>query len=284
MLVRNTVLSAALIGLSAFPASAQDAPVLGHQLYGTGPEKVVALHNWMGDASSFDALRSWIDSDAFTFAFADVRGYGASKAIEGAYTTDEIAADVLRLADHLGWDRFHLVGHSMNGMAGFKTLLRDRAGGKRIKSFVAITPVTPDGYPASEEDRAFLWAAIEDDETAKNAFAGLTGGKLNATWAKRNTDYLRLTTSPAVLRAYYRMWLDEDFSEEFRAAKVTVPILVIVGRNDLPGFQEAYYAETVAKWAPNIRFEYVDDAGHYPIFETPVLTAALIENHLRANK
>ena len=186
MLIRNTVLSAALFGLSVFPASAQDAPILGHQLYGTGPEKVVALHNWMGDASSFDALRSWIDGDAFTFAFADVRGYGASKAIEGAYTTDEIAADVLSLADHLGWDRFHLVGHSMNGMAGFKTLLHDHGDGRRIKSFVAITPVTPDGYPASEEDRAFLWAAIDDDETAMTAFAGLTGGKLNATWAQRN--------------------------------------------------------------------------------------------------
>ena len=229
-------------------------------------------------------MRPWIDTDAFTFAFADVRGYGGSKAIKGSYTTDEIAADVLRLADHLGWDRFHLVGHSMNGMAGFKTVLRDHAGDRRIKSFVAITPVTPDGYPATKDDRAFLWSAIDDDETAKNAFAGLTGGKLNATWAKKNTDYLRLTTSPAVLRGYYRMWLDEDFSDAFRTANVTVPILVIAGRQDLPGFQESHYADTVAKWAPNIRFEYIDDAGHYPISETPALTAALIEKHLRANQ
>jgi len=283
MFIRNALLSAALSGLVALPAAAQDAPVLGYQLYGTGPEKVVTLHNWMGDATSFDAIRPWIDTDAFTFAFADVRGCGASRAIEGAYTSDEIAADVLRLADHLGWDHFHLVGHSMNGMAGFKTVMRDHAGSRRIKSFVAITPVTPDGYPASNEDRAFLWAAIDDDKTAKDAFAGLTGGKLNATWAERNTDYLRLTASPTALRGYYRMWLEEDFSEAFRAAGVTVPILVIGGRNDLPGFQEAYYAETVAKWAPDIRFAYIDDAGHFPIFETPALTAALIESHLRAN-
>jgi pimeloyl-ACP methyl ester carboxylesterase len=57
---------------------------------------------------------------------------------------------------------------------------------------------------------------------------------------------------------------------------------VIGGRNDLPGFQEAHYSATIANWLRNVRFHYVTDAGHYPMQETPVLFANLIEGHFTA--
>jgi len=284
-MLRNPILATAAVAASLFTASAiaGEAPILGYELFGSGPEKVIVFHDWMGDARNYDTVRPWLDTAAFTYAFADIRGYGASKGLEGGYDSEEIAADTLRLADHLGWARFHLVGHSMNGMAGFKTLLRDWQGERRIESFVAVTPVTPDGYPASEDDRAFLEAAITDDETARNAFAGLTGGSLNAAWADNKTVRNRATSRPDALYGYFRMWLDEDYAKQLHAAEVGTATLVIGGRNDLPGFQEAYYAKTVALWLPNIRFAYIENAGHYPMQETPVLFATLVEAHLKAN-
>lgn len=283
-MIRNTVLAAAATALFAAPAVAGESPILGHELYGSGPEKVIVFHDWMSDATNYDTVRPWLDTASFTYAFVDVRGYGASKGVSGNYTTDEVAGDTLRLADNLGWERFHLVGHSMNGMAGFKTLLFDWRGDHRIKSYVAVTPVTPDGYPASEDDRAFLDAAITDDETAEAAFGALTGGKLNAAWAGNKTRRNRASSRPDALRGYYTMWLDEDFSEDLHKANVETPVLVIGGRNDLPGFQEAYYSKTIANWLPNVRFEYIDNAGHYPMQETPVLFATFVEAHLNANK
>ncbi|NKB60499.1 MAG: alpha/beta fold hydrolase [Alphaproteobacteria bacterium] len=279
------ILPAALaLSIHLQPAVAGDNPILGHDLYGSGPEKVIVFHDWMGDSANYDSVRPWLDTDTFTFAFADVRGYGALKALNGNYNTDEIAADTMRLADHLGWKRFHLVGHSMNGMAGFKTLLHDWQDKRRIKSYVAITPVTPNGYPASDEDRAFLTAAITDDATARNAFVGLTGGKLNGAWGRLKTNRNRTTSRPDALRGYFDMWIDEDFATALKAAGVGTPTLVIGGRNDLPGFQESYYAETVARWLPAIRFAYIDNAGHYPMQETPVLLATLVETHLGQHK
>ena len=284
-MVRSSIVTiAAAAGLFAAPALAGEAPILGHDLFGSGPEKVIVFHDWMGEAGNYDTVRPWLDAATFTYAFAEVRGYGASKDLTGDYDTEEIAADTLRLADHLGWARFHLVGHSMNGMAGFKTLLRDWQDKRRIKSFVAVTPVTPDGYPASPEDRAFLEAAISEDETAHNAFAALTGGKLNGAWAADKTARNRASSRAEARRGYYRMWLEEDFAAAFAAARVGTATLVIGGRNDLPGFQEAYYAKTLASWLPNIRFAYVADAGHYPMQETPVLFATLVEAHLNANR
>ncbi len=285
MLFKTTLAAAAVTLASLSPAQAeQDAPILGYTMYGTGPEHVMVLHNWMGDARSFDAMRPWLDDHSYTYVFADVRGYGNSKTLKGKYTTDEIARDTLHLADELGWDKFNLIGHSMNGMAGFKTLMRDSEQDKRIKSYVAITPVTPDGYPASEDDRAFLLATISEDEMARAAFDALSGGKLNNAWKIRNTTYSRTTTSPDVLKGYYDMWLDEDFSKEFQEAEIDTPILLIGGRNDLPGFQQEYYDKTIANWAQNIHLAYIENAGHYPMLETPVLLATMIEDHLSANK
>jgi len=284
MFERHLLAAAFITSIAATPATADDGPVLGHNLFGSGPEKVIVLHDWMGDAKNYSTVQPWLDGTSFTYAFAEVRGYGQSIDLKGDYTTDEIAADVGRLAEHLGWSTYHLIGHSMNSMAGFKALMLDWRGERRIKSYVAVTPVTPDGYPATEDDKNFLTAAITDDETAAAAFGALTGGKLNAAWATRKTARNRETSHPDTLKAYYDMWLGEDFSAELASANVETPVLVIGGRQDLPGFQEDYYNKTIAKWLPSATFSYIENAGHYPMQETPVLFATLIERHMNAQK
>nr|WP_255347257.1 alpha/beta fold hydrolase [Serratia sp. FS14] len=68
----------------------------------------------------------YLDVASFTYVFADFRGYGASRELTGAYTTDEMVGDVVALADALGWRRFDVVGHSMGG--------EDRATDRRAPS------------------------------------------------------------------------------------------------------------------------------------------------------
>lgn len=284
MTLKNIGAAAAAAITLASPLLAGEEPVLFHETYGSGPEKVLVLHNWMGDLHSFDAARPWLDTAGFTYVFADVRGYGGSRDISGNYTSDEIAADTLRLADALGWDKFHLIGHSMNGMAGFKTVLGDWNGARRVKSYVAVTPATPDGYPATDEDRAFLLATVDQPEVAGMAFAALTGGKLGQRWSADMAADSAAVADRDAMRGYAAMWLDEDFSEAVQAAKIGTPVLVIGGRNDLPGFQQAYYDATIAQWLPNIDFQYIDNSGHYPMNETPVLFANIIETHMNTHK
>jgi hypothetical protein len=43
---------------------ATGAPVLGHSVYGQGSEKVLALHDWMGDAANYDAMIALLDPTA----------------------------------------------------------------------------------------------------------------------------------------------------------------------------------------------------------------------------
>ena len=84
-----------------------DTETIGYHLFGNGPVRVIALHDWSVDArGDYDPVKPYLDQDKFTIAFADVRGYGDSKSMTGQYTTTEIANDVEQLANSLGWDRF----------------------------------------------------------------------------------------------------------------------------------------------------------------------------------
>lgn len=257
--------------------------VLAHDLYGTGPEKIIVLHSWMGDAKSFDAIKQYLDLETFTYAFADLRGYGRSIGIRGKFTVDEVAGDVVALADQLGWDRFHLVGHSMSGMVVQRALIDDWLQQvRRIKSAVAITPVTADGFPADQATRQFLWDLIHREDMTEQGIAGLTGNRLLHRWSKVMARYNLDTSEASAMRSYYKMWLDSDFSSEANAVRPGTPIRVIGGRQDFPGFGEAKYRETFSAWFPNVDLQFITDAGHFPMYETPVYLATLVESHLNA--
>jgi pimeloyl-ACP methyl ester carboxylesterase len=88
-------------------------PTMPHALHGDGPAKVIAIHGWLSDRHAFDALVPLLDRSAFTVAIPDIRGYGEAMDVAGEFTIDEIARDVLELADALGWQDFAVVGHSM---------------------------------------------------------------------------------------------------------------------------------------------------------------------------
>ncbi|MGB9128892.1 MAG: alpha/beta hydrolase [Thiobacillus sp.] len=271
--------------LSALPAMGQELPILGHSVYGQGEEKVMVFHDWMGDAANYEPLIPYLDPVSYTYVFADVRGYGKSRHLAGAYSAEEVTADAFRLANTLGWKRFHVIGHSMTGMAVQRMAVDDRiSGAKRLKSIIAITPVSADGYPADEGTKKFLWDLIGQRNLSEQGFFALTGQRLSPAWGRVKTNRHFQTSTEEALKGYYRMWLETDFSAEARKAKVDTPFLVIGGRQDLPGFQEAHLRKTLGVLYPNVEFTFITDAGHYPMHETPVYLASLIEKYLAAHR
>src|ERR1700694_2447519 len=91
---------------------------IGHEVIGEGARKVLVLHGWFGDHTVWSPTYPFLDRTGFSYAFLDYRGYGSSRSAKGEHTMKEISADALALADHLGWQSFSVVGHSMGGMAG----------------------------------------------------------------------------------------------------------------------------------------------------------------------
>jgi pimeloyl-ACP methyl ester carboxylesterase len=91
----------------------EDTALLWHKTVGTGPEKVIAVHGWFGDHRAYATMFDLLDKSRYSWAFVDIRGYGNSRNLDGAYSIEEIAHDSIQLADELGWRDFHVVGHSM---------------------------------------------------------------------------------------------------------------------------------------------------------------------------
>jgi pimeloyl-ACP methyl ester carboxylesterase len=271
-------LTVAAIGLAGSAANAQSVQTLGHSIHGTGPENVIVLHDWLGSSATWDPILPYLDADRFTFVFADVRGYGASIDMAGAYSTDEIAADIFSLADSLGFDEFHLIGHSMTGMAGFNAI--SDVQGDRIESYIAVTPTPPTGFPADQETRDFFAAIPHDPEVTQSAFKGLTSGRYAGTrWAEIKTDHNLETSSEEAMRGYGEM-IYEDLSQQLAEAAPELPVLVIAGAHDLPAMRPDALEATAASLVPNGQVISIEGSGHYPMNETPPRLAHLIQEHL----
>lgn len=76
---------------------------------------VVFSHSLGLDGSSWDRQAAEL-GERYRIVRSDTRGHGRSDVPPGPYTVEELALDVVALADLLGIDRFHVVGLSMGGM------------------------------------------------------------------------------------------------------------------------------------------------------------------------
>ncbi|MBI1228092.1 MAG: alpha/beta fold hydrolase [Bacteroidetes bacterium] len=246
---------------------------IGHLLVGGGKRKVIALHSWMDDAESWSTTIPFIDQTKFTYAFMDVRGYGKSKHLKGTYTSDEIAHDVFNLADDLGWDNFYLIGHSMCGMAAQKAALLDKAN--RIIKIMLVTPVSAAGFPADEQTKIFLNALVQNEDVAKMGYDTFTSNRLSDNWkTMRAKRHIAVTDRDAQI-GYMNMWLNENFLEAMRT--VTKPFLVLAGQYDHPEFRLDVQKQAFADFL-NVELLEIENAGHFPMQETPVFLATTIES------
>ncbi len=105
-----------------------------HHTIGNGPTKVLVIHGWFWDHRVFTPIFDSLDAASYTYAFLDIRGYGNSRNIPGEYNIAEVASDAIALADRLGWQEFHVVGHSMGGKAAQKVAID---AGPRLRSVLA---------------------------------------------------------------------------------------------------------------------------------------------------
>lgn len=248
---------------------------IGHRSLGNGEHKVLVLHGWFGDETSFAPLQEALSLDEFTYVFMAYRGYGLSKQQRGDYTMPEIAADALALADELEWESFSLIGHSMGGMAA-QRVLADAP--RRVRKLVAITPVPASGVPFDPDSWKLFEGAARSLDNRRAIIDFSTGGRLSKSWIDRIARYSAETSTVEAFAAYLQSWARTDFSAAIKGNPV--PVKVIVGAHDLALTADVMRATYLA-WYPNAELEIMANAGHYPMNETPVALATSIEAFLR---
>lgn len=242
---------------------------------GSGEHKVIVVHDWFGTADAWRPFLDYLDTDAFTFAFPDARGYGSRRDVPGEHTVEEFAGDVLAAADELGWQTFSLVGHSMGGKV-VQRVLADAPD--RVRKLVGVAGVPAAAFPVSEERWAGFLAAEKVPAARRGLIDFLTGGKAGAVWLDRFTQQSFDSSDPAAFGGYVRSWVPSEFVAEVLGKEQ--PVKIIVGEND-PGISADVARATWLKFYPNAELDVLPGAGHFPMHETPVALAASLESFLR---
>ena len=205
----------------------------------------------------------------------DQRGHGGSDKPDGEdrYSLAILAADILGLADALGWDRFTLLGHSAGGMVAQVVAL---AASDRLDGLILMD--TSHGHLADIEPELLAYAKEVVTEGGMAAYLEASkaiDGPLDTPAYKRmvaeNPDYeaygdrKTLNVSPAMwLGLVDELVAGDDRLERLRS--ITVRTLVIVGEQDetfLP------HSHRMAEAMPNASLVVIPDAGHSPQFENP---------------
>ncbi|WP_101760372.1 alpha/beta fold hydrolase [Oceanicoccus sp. KOV_DT_Chl] len=114
------------------------------------PIKVIACHGWLDNAASFDRLAPLLDQ--CHIIAMDMAGHGRSdhKSLQATYNIWDDLLDILAIADAMGWQKFHLLGHSRGAIM---SMLLTAAMPERVHSLMMLDAVLPEPVKAVDTAR-----------------------------------------------------------------------------------------------------------------------------------
>ena len=247
----------------------------GYLTVGSGDHHVLAVHGWFGSARGWGSFPYFIDRSAYTYAFMNLRGYGDRMRVGGAFTMDEAAEDALAVANELGWDRFSVVGHEMGAKVGHRVLLE---APDRVRKLVGLNAVPAGHMPFDANGWALFSGAPGNPQNRAAIVDFTTGNKLTRTFINQVVQHSLDNSTVEAFGTYLQAWAKSDFSALAKVDTGT-PVKVIVGVND-PALPADFMEQTWLVFFPEAELVILPDAGHYPMFESPVSLATSIEEFL----
>lgn len=228
---------------------------------GEGETMLIFLHYWGGSARTWEPVIARLNQSSRCIAL-NLRGWGGSRATNGGYGLDAMAADVLALIAKLKPAAFVLVGHSMGGKLAQMVAKRDPEGLRGLM-LVAPAPPTPMAVPAPQ--RSAMLASYQSRHGVLQALGVLTASPL--------PDALReqviadtLAGDPDAKRVWTETGMVQDISPGLDG--VIVPVQVAVGDQDQVERQEALRA-AFGPVLPQTRFTVLAGVGHLSPLEDP---------------
>jgi len=251
--------------------------------------KVLCLHGWLDNANSYVPMMPYLpDMDLVAI---DLVGHGHSAHQTGPYSTLDAAVQCLEVASALGWDSYHVIGHSLGGSLA---LMMAIAAPERILSCTSIESAGPLSGTAEQFPTRLQKAA--DDRAHPNRYLSRTftsrdeavDARLKAAKMQRlsaeliiRRQILETDTGFAwrfdpALRNASLAYLDEAHVEE-GLATITCPTHVVVASDGFIIDRD----ETAARLGRINQLEITELPGfHHIHMDTPEPVAAAINRFL----
>jgi len=250
--------------------------VLHHQVIGPSDGPALVFINSLG--SDFRIWQEVVPAFAedFRVVLYDKRGHGLSDAPPAPYTIDEHADDLLGLLDHLGIERFSLIGLSVGGLISQRLAARCP---ERIQTITLCCTAAKIGTPELWAERIAGVANSGIEPLADNVLQRWFTPLFRQTHATELAGWRNmLVRTPAHGYAGTCAAIrDADLRPD--AGRIAIPTLCVAGDHD--GSTPADVVKGTADLIPGARFALIDGAGHIPCIEKPAVLSTLIKAHLQ---
>ena len=256
---------------------------INYERHGDAGEPLVFVHGWTGDVTDWRHQIAEFAGEYRVLAM-DLRGHGASDAPRdrSTYTVLQFADDVEGLIAHAGFERYHLVGHSMGGATVQEIALRNPA------PLLSLT-IEDSGYDFAIRKIGSVVKFMESrnrlaEEKGMEAVAEMMAkfpSPPHGTPERREEEHERLRRMS--VDGLIGGWdaLTGWAGTEHRLASLSVPTLLIYGELD-GGVVKPMRA--MATMIPGAREEVVPAAGHSPQYERPDVFNRALRAHLERNR
>ena len=256
-------------------------------------ENLILLHGFPESSIMWNDLAASLAEQGFRVLAYDQRGYspGARPSGVEAYEIEKLAADVFAMADAVGFERFHLVGHDWGAVVGWHVVTQSPA---RIQTWtgMAIPHIT-----------TFFEALLDNpDQIRRSAYMDRLRRPFipEFVFLSRNQHYMRqlmhrlapeqlaeyqaILSEPGAFTStlnWYRALHQADYLAKYQTnRRVRIPTLFIWGTNDgiiSPSVVDAQVGMFDAG------FEEVElPVGHNPVQQSPGAVREALLNHVRS--
>lgn len=254
---------------------------------------IVLLHGFPESSVMWDRLMSDLNRTGYYTIAPDQRGYSYAarpKEID-EYQIAHLAKDVISIADALGIDKFHLIGHDWGSAVGWQVAATypERLISYSSLSVPHLTAFSRSyredsvQFKASNYIRGFQTKKIPEYMLAKNNYK-----LLKTIWSQHDdgeiTEYINLFSQKNALTAAIN-WYRANyslFSEGADIGMISVPVLFMWGKNDTA------LQRSGAEWTKDYvkgYYRFVElDATHWLIQESYETVYAEITDHLEKFK
>lgn len=207
-------------------------------------ELVILLHGFPVTSAMWQPLLPALADSGYRAIAFDQRGYspGARPLDSSAYSIDQLVSDVTAIADELGAEKFHLLGHDWGSAVGWSTVLSHPS---RVLSWTGLSIAHPAAFGEAlendpdQQSRSSYFAlftkplvpeillTFNDLSLLTAAYAGMDKEKI--------AEYRRVFAEPRALTSalnWYRQMNASLATPTIDDMNITVPTLFIWGNND----------------------------------------------------
>jgi pimeloyl-ACP methyl ester carboxylesterase len=259
-----------------------------------GPESgpgVLLLHGFPQTSLAWSAALPALAGAGYRACAFDQRGYSPDarpSAVE-AYRTPELVGDVLGVADALGFDRFHLVGHDWGGAIAWQVAGR-HAG--RVLTLTVVSTPHPAAFGAAlagehggDQQQRSGYIEMFRAPDSQNLFLANDAQGLRMLFGVSGMPegggdrYVEALGTPEALGAALNWYRAADLTLVEGLGPISMPTMYVWSTEDPALGREAAEA-TGAHVAGPYRFEVLEGVGHWVPEAAPDRMNALLIDHL----